>query len=74
MDLLRVIAGEHRRARRPAARGVVELREAQTAFGERVEIRRLDFAAVTTEVGIAEVIGKDEKDVWPRGRFLGGVG
>ena len=50
-DLLGVVAGEQRGPRRPAAGRVVELRVPQAAFGERIEIRRGDLAAVAAEVG-----------------------
>ena len=63
MNLLRVIAGEQRPACRPAARGVVKLREAQPAPRERIEVRRGNFAAVTTEVGKAEVIGENDQEI-----------
>ena len=72
--LVRIQSGQQRRARRATAAHVVKLREAQSARGEFVEIRRGDFRAVTTEVGKAEVIGEDNYDVRPRLRLgLGGV-
>ncbi len=70
--LVRVQAGQHRRPRRAAARGVVELREAQPVGGEAVEVRRLDLAAVAADVGVAHVVVEDQHDI----RFgrLGHVG
>ena len=53
------------RPRRAAERTVVELREAHAAGGQAVQIRRLDLAAVTAEVGVAQVIGQDQHDVRP---------
>ena len=72
VNLLRVVTREQRGARRPAARGVVELGEPHAVIGEPVEVRRGDLAAVAAEVGVAEVVGEDEYDVRTRGR--GGEG
>ena len=52
------------RARRPAAGGVVELGEAEPVGGEAVEVRCGDLPAVASEVGIAEVVGEDEENIW----------
>ena len=61
----------HQCGTRRAAEGtVVELRESQTAFGQSVQIRRLDLAAVTAEVGVAQVIRHDHDDVRPLGRSV----
>ena len=62
-DLLGVIAGENGGARRPAPGRVRELREPQPVRGQRVEVRRGDLAAVTPEVGEAQVVRDDEQDV-----------
>ena len=67
-DLLGVVAGEERGARGPAAGRVVELREAQAVGGERVEVRRGDFAAVAAGVGEAHVVGEEDQEV---GRLRG---
>ena len=72
--LLRVITGENRRARRPAARGVVKLCEPHAALGERVELRRRDVAAVTTRVGETHVVGQNEENVRALVRSGGGRG
>ena len=61
-----VIAGENRRPRRPATRGVVKLREAQPLARKRVKIGRGDFPTIAPQIGIAHVIGKDDDDVWFR--------
>ncbi len=47
----------------PAAGGVVELGEAETVFGQLVEVRGVDFAAEATEVGESHVVGQDDDDV-----------
>ena len=62
--LVGVEPGEKRGAGGAATAGVVELREAQAVGGEFVEIRGFDFPAVTSDVGIAHVIGHDDNDVW----------
>ena len=61
--LVRMQAGQQRGARRAAARGVVELREAQAVGGEAVEVGRVDLAAVAADVGVAHVVVEDQDDV-----------
>lgn len=61
--LMRVEAGQQTRAAGAAACAVVELAKAQAVFRQGIDIRRRDLAAVTTDVGIAKVIGKDYNDV-----------
>ena len=58
-DGLGVVTREQRPARRPAAGRVVELREAEAVFGQRIQIRRRNLAAVAADVAVAEVVGKD---------------
>lgn|SRR6266550_2532613 len=45
---------------------VVELREAHRTGRQAVDVRRGDFAAVATGIGIAEIVSKNQKDVRPR--------
>src|SRR5690606_9694119 len=71
-NLLGVVAGEERGSRRPAAGGVIELSEAESFVSQLVEVRGGDFAAVTAEVGIAEVVGEDDEDVGTSLFVLGG--
>ena len=61
-----VESGEEGAPGRPAAGRVVELGESQAVFRHGIEMRCLNFTAVATEVGIAQVISHDEKEV---GRF-----
>src|SRR5262249_43135291 len=73
--LVRVEAGHEAGPARAAAGGVVELGEAQAVLGQGVEVGGADLAAVTAEVGVAEVVGEDEKDVGPAGGgWFGGLG
>ena len=65
--LLRIKSGEQRGARRTAARGVIELREAHTALRQRIQRRRGDFTPIATEVGLTDIVGHDENDVRPLG-------
>ena len=58
-----VKAGHERCARRATTSGVIDLGEAQTVCGELIQMRRIDFTAVRTDVGIAEVVEKDDDDV-----------
>jgi hypothetical protein len=61
--LVRVQAREQRRARGAAARGVIELRAAQAAGGQAIEVGCLDFAAIAADIGEAHVIVEDQNDV-----------
>jgi hypothetical protein len=71
-NLLCVVSGEQRAARRPAARGVIELQKLQAILSEAIEIWRCNFTPVTAEVGIAQVISEDDQNVRPRGRRRNG--
>src|SRR6267378_2358003 len=53
-------------SRGAAACRVVELREAHPTGRQAVDVRRGDFAAVATGIGIAEIVSKNQKDVRPR--------
>ena len=55
-NLLSVESGEEGAPGRPAAGRVVELGESQAVFRHGIEMRCLNFTAVATEVGIAQVI------------------
>ena len=70
--LVRVKPGEQRGARGAAAGGVVELRKAQPARRERIEVRRGNLAPVAAEVGEAHVVGENVNDVRLRGSGGGG--
>ena len=72
--LVRVEAGDQRRARRAAACRVIELREPQPIRGERIQRRRPNLAAVAAKVGEAHVIGEDDEDVRPDRRAENGAG
>ena len=61
--LVLVETGEEAGARGTAARGVIHLREAKSVVGEVVETRRFDFAAVASEVGVAEIVSENDDDV-----------
>ena len=72
--LVRIQAGQQRGARRAAAAGVVELREAQAAGGQLVEVRRGDFAAVAADVGEAHVVHQDQRRCWAFGGAAAAAG
>src|SRR3546814_17776649 len=61
--LMWIGAGEQRRTRRAAPRIVIELREGEAVFRQRVDIRRRDFAAETAHVGKADIVEQDRKSV-----------
>jgi hypothetical protein len=63
---MRVKSGQQRSARRTTSRAIVKLREANAFARELVEIRRVDSAAVTTEVRKSHVIGHDEQNIRTR--------
>jgi hypothetical protein len=54
---------EQRRPRRAATGRVVKLREPQPVGGERIEIRRLDLAAVAAQIAEAHVISENDDDI-----------
>ena len=39
-----------------------------------VDIRRVNLAAVTADIGVSHVVGKDDDDVGPRARHIRGIG
>src|SRR6059058_3104392 len=61
--LLPVETGEQRSPSRLALGGVVKLSEAQTFAGELVDVRRMNFAPITTDVAETHVIGEENNDV-----------
>ena len=69
--LVRVQSAEQARARRAAARTVVELSESHPLAREPVEIGRRDLGTIGPDIGIAHIIRQYENDVRrPRGRGL----
>src|SRR5262245_2229705 len=64
--LMRVKPRQQRRPRRTATRRVIELSKAHAVSGKRVQIRRIDLAAVTTYVRKTHVVGHNDDDVWAR--------
>jgi len=75
-DRVGIVSGEQLGASRVALGRVVELGETQAMFGQHVDVRRLDLAAITTDVRVAHVIDHDQNDVGPRavGRREGNIG
>jgi hypothetical protein len=63
VDLLGVVAGHERSPTRPATTGVIELRESESSFGERIEVGSFNFSAVAPQIRVAKIIGEDEDDV-----------
>jgi hypothetical protein len=57
------LSGEKGDAGGMAFGGVVELREAESAGSKGVEVGCFDFSAVTTDVGVTEVIDHDDDHV-----------
>ncbi len=71
-DLLGVIPGQEGRPGRPTASRVVKLGKTQPGRGQPIQVGRLDFASVTSQVRKPHVVRQDEDDVGrPDGRFLG---
>ena len=63
-----LVKARHERGTSGAAAGrVVELRQAQPALGQPVEMGRLDLASVAADVGETEIIGHDQNNVGTRG-------
>ena len=71
--LVLIATGEQRGTRRATAPCVLELTESYAGIGQAVQMRRLDFAAVTPQIREAHVVAHDEYDIgWCR--FLGRKG
>jgi cell division protein FtsN len=60
---LRIEPGEERRPARPATGRVRGLREPQAPARQPIKVRRVDLAAIRAEIGEAEIVGQDHKDV-----------
>ena len=54
--------------------GSMEVSKAQTIVGQFVKIRCSDLAAKAAQVAEAQVIGHNDKEVWPFGRIVCFVG
>ena len=65
--VLPVLPAHQRGAGGFTLRGVIKPGEAHPALGQAVQIRRLNFAAKTTEVGKPKVIRQNQNDVGPGG-------
>jgi len=63
--LVRIQAGQQRRPRGAAARGVVELGEPEAVGRQRIQVRRLNLPAATAQVGKADVVGQDQQKIGP---------
>jgi hypothetical protein len=64
--LVRVKSRQKTRARRTAAGSVIELREAQSASRQAVQVRRPYLSAIAADVGEAHIIREDQDNVRPR--------
>lgn len=64
--LVRIDTGEDRGAGGAATRIRVELAEVRTLGGEAIQVGRVDFGTVATEVGVTEIVGEDQDDVRAR--------
>jgi hypothetical protein len=62
--LLRVVATEKGGPGGPASCGVVKVGETEAVLGEGVEVWSFDLRSIAAEVGVTEIIGQDEEDVW----------
>ena len=63
--LLAVQAGQQRGPGGAADGIVVKTREAQTTLSQRVDVGRVDLAAVATEIGPTHVVDHDQQDIGP---------
>ena len=68
-DRRMILATEQSRPGRFALGTVIKLRKPQAAGGKPVEIRRLDLAAIATEIREPHVVDHDQHDIWA---FVGG--
>jgi hypothetical protein len=63
LHLLRIVPCQECCPTWPATTRRVVLRELQSASGKPVDVWRVDFSTITTRIGEAHVIGKDEEHV-----------
>ena len=63
--LMRIQPGQQRTPRRAASARIVKLRKTNAALCQPVEVRRVDFAPVATDIGVAHVVRHDEDDIGP---------
>src|SRR6266508_3276449 len=70
MVAVMIMPGQQRRARRRAQRGRVKVGVAQSVRREPVQIRRLNFRAVTTELRITDVVQHEVNHVRRAARRL----
>ena len=59
--LLRVVAGQNRRPRRPTACRVVKLCVPQAVLRQPIQMRRFNLATVTAQIRVPQVIGHDHQ-------------
>ena len=50
--------------RRSAAGAIIELRKHQSVVGQSIEIWRIDLASLEADIGIPQIVGKDNQNVW----------
>ena len=62
--LMRIEPCQQRSSGRTTSCRIVHLRHAQPATGHGVKVRCPNLSAVTAQIGVAEIIGKNEEDVW----------
>ena len=70
-DLLSVVTRQQGSPSGPASPGVVELSESQSVCGQSVQVRRVNFSSVATQVGIAHVIHQDDQKIGLLGFAMG---
>src|SRR5262245_16444973 len=72
-DSLGVRAGQQTGARRATTRTVVELIESRPSGSQGVDVRRLNFTAVATDIRVTHVVDHNYDDVRPATRVWSGV-
>ena len=63
-----ILPGQQRHPRRMALRRIIKLRKPQAIRCQFVQVRCLDFTAITTDVRVSKVIDHDHHHVRPVGR------
>ena len=63
-DLMTIESCYDASPRRSAAGAIIELRKHQPVVGQSIEIWRIDLASLEADIGIPQIVGKDNQNVW----------
>jgi hypothetical protein len=68
-----ILAGQKGCPRRTALGAVIELRKPHSTCCQFIEVRRPDFSAETSDIGVSQIIGHNKDNIWLFGRATSGL-